>query len=487
MSEERDRRLAAVWFADIVGYTALSEQNEDGALRLVAELQAAAEREVETRGGRVVKYVGDAALATFESAARAVEAALALRDAFHASPPARELKARLRIGVHVGEIFTAEDGDVFGDGVNTASRIQGAAAPGQVLLSEFAVESIRHRTGYRAIPKGKRRFKGLSRPLALYAAGVDGAEDPFISLELPPGHASPISAGKAVGIGLVAGIAGLFGLGVALGAFGNQEEMGPQGEMVDGALALGIEAYYRGDMEEAEGELALFLEPAGTLSQRRQGLRYLARTEIMAGDTSGARKALEALLSTERPSRREGPRPLALLIPSLEDSVLMRLYYDARRNRIREEGRHDPSEAVRGLMVFDFQVFAPEMAMATDGLGADPGYLVAFMLQTELALAGLEAASVKEMSFQGRGDQAYVDMETTLAAMREDAPSHLLTGSVAINRTGILLSAWVYELKTGRLVVSEQVTGELEALLMSLPEEMASRITGALAVTEEPA
>ncbi len=474
--EERDRRLAAVWFADIVGYTSLSEKNEDGALRLVAELQAAAQGEVEARSGRVVKYVGDAVLATFESAARAAEAALALRDRFQESPPARELGARLRIGVHVGEIFTADDGDVYGDGVNTASRIQGAAAPGQVLLSEFAVESIRHRTGYRALPKGKRRFKGLSRPLPLYAVGIDGAEDPFIGQELPPSRPSPITRGQAVGLGLLAGIAALTGLGIALGAFGNQGgDMGPQGEEVEVALGLGIEAYYRGEPAEAGRNLGIFLNPAGTLTQRRQGLRYLARTQLMAGDTAGVVAALGAFLSTE------GPGPLALLIPSLEDSALIRLYYDARRERIRAQGRHNPSRAVRELMVFDFQVFAPEMKMASEDPGAGPGYGVAFMLQTELALAGLRATSVKEMSFEDRGDEAYLDLESTLSSMRDEGPSHLLTGSVVIRETGALLSAWVYELETGRLVVSEQVTGSLEGLLLSLPEEMAARIIRALA------
>ncbi|MFC1575331.1 adenylate/guanylate cyclase domain-containing protein [Gemmatimonadota bacterium] len=476
MAEEHHRRLAAVWFADIVGYTALSERDGDAALRLVAELQAISEREVASRSGRVVKYVGDAVLATFESAGGALEAALALRDGFLGSPSARELKANLRIGIHVGEILTAEDGDVYGDGVNTASRVQGAAAPGQVILSSFASESIRHRSEFRTVPKGKRRFKGLSHPMELFAVGHRGAEDPFVELELAPDRRSSLTPGRAIAIGLAAGMAGLVGLGLFAGASpffgGGTPDMGPQGEEVDVALSLGIEAYYRGATEEAAENLNLFLNPAGTVGQRRQGLRYLARTELMAGDTAGARTALSGLLTTEP--------PLALLIPSLEDSALMGLYFDARREKIRAQGIFEPSREFRELMVFDFQVFAPESESEAGGMSGDVGYVVAFMLETELSLSGLSATSIQEMSFENRGDEAYVDLESALSAMNGAGPSHLLSGSVAINSTGALLSAWLYELETGNLVLSEQVNGSHEDLVMSLPEELAARLTARL-------
>lgn len=470
-----ERRLAAVWFADVVGFTVLSERNEEAALRLVAEFQVLARREVEKRSGRVVKFVGDGVLAVFESAGAALEAALAFRDAFHRSSPAEAVKARLRIGLHVGEIFTAPDGDVFGDGVNTASRIQGAAAPGQVLLSEFALESVRHRTGFRVVPKGKRRLKGLGRSFSLYAVGLEGEPDPFLTSDLPPAHPSPLSRGQAVALGMGAAITALVGLGILFGAFGNQDpERGPQGEETEVALGLGIEAYYRGDLEEARRNLSLFLKPAGSLSQRRQGLRYLARSAFRAGDTMGAEQALKALLATEDRG------PLALLIPSVEDPGLMELYYEARRTRLREEGRHRPSRPVRKILMFDFQVFGPSTTTPETDPTADAGYVAAFMLQTELALAGLPVTSVREMSFGGRGDEAYLDLERALLSPEGEAPSHLLTGSLALAREGVLLSAWLYEMETGRLVAHERVTGSLEDLLVVLPEEMAHRLARAV-------
>jgi len=119
------RRLAAVWFADIVGYSGLSARDEDAALALVRVLQDATRAEVPAHGGRVVKYVGDAALAVFESVDGAIRAALAVQQRFNASDAAIADEPRLRIGLHLGEITEASDGDVYGDGVNVASRLQG--------------------------------------------------------------------------------------------------------------------------------------------------------------------------------------------------------------------------------------------------------------------------------------------------------------------------------------------------------------------------
>jgi class 3 adenylate cyclase len=80
--QEIDRRLAAVWFADIVGFTPLADRDEDAALETVAEFQATARNAVESRGGRVVKFLGDGALAEFASARTALEAALDLCRSF---------------------------------------------------------------------------------------------------------------------------------------------------------------------------------------------------------------------------------------------------------------------------------------------------------------------------------------------------------------------------------------------------------------------
>jgi len=165
--------LAAVWFADLVGYTALSETNEGDAIRAVSRFQAIVRAVVQTHGGRVVKFLGDGALAEFPSTEQAVRSADALRADFARVAEAEGLGAReLRIGVHVGDVATTEDGDVYGDGVNVASRITAAADPGEVWVSEDVRRQLRQRPELRFAPRGEHALKGLRTPLELHAVGI---------------------------------------------------------------------------------------------------------------------------------------------------------------------------------------------------------------------------------------------------------------------------------------------------------------------------
>jgi class 3 adenylate cyclase/TolB-like protein len=482
MSDDSSRHLAAVWFADIVGYTSLSERNEDAALKLVGEFQTLANRIVAAHWGRVVKFVGDAVLTVFESAGKAVDGALALLDEFSSSELAKELNVTLRIGVHVGEIHTAEDGDVYGDGVNTASRIEGAAGPGQVFLSGFALESIRHRANLRTEPVGKRRLKGLSRSMELFVVGpADGGDPREIRFTPPvqPEEKKGFRLGQVVAVGLLAGMAGLIGVGMFAGASPFNFNKAPMNENAEEALRLGKESYFRGDFTQALDDLERSLELTGSKLQKRQGLRYIARTHNMVQDSAATLSALDDLLTTEP--------PLAILIPGLEDENLMELYFEARRQKIRSRGVHELSEPLRKIMVFDFQTFSSGVEMVSEGMTEELGYLVALMMQTELDMKGLPVASVSEMSFQEGEYDAYLDLDSALVEMRDEGPSHLILGSVAIQPRGALISAWLYEMETGALVLSEQVTGSQEDLVMKLPEELASRLAEALeGVPSEP-
>jgi TolB-like protein len=167
---ERARRLAAVWFADIAGYTDLSARDEDTAVRLVELLQAVAREIVEKHGGRVVKFIGDAVLAEFQSTDGAVRSALDVRDRFAAGSRSSGLGGHdLRVGVHVGELVTSADGDVYGDGVNAASRLQGSADPGEVRVSEDVWRQLRQRPEFGFEPRGEHTLKGLASPIELYS------------------------------------------------------------------------------------------------------------------------------------------------------------------------------------------------------------------------------------------------------------------------------------------------------------------------------
>ncbi len=163
-------RLAAVWFADIVGYTTLSAEDHPRALAIVDLFQDLARKHVSAHGGRVVKFIGDAALAEFASTTAAVQAAGELQRAFLARSAEVGRRTSLRIGVHLGEIEAAPDGDIYGDGVNTASRLQGAAEPGHVLVSEDVWRSLRSHPEFEFEPAGRRRLRGTGLPMAVFEA-----------------------------------------------------------------------------------------------------------------------------------------------------------------------------------------------------------------------------------------------------------------------------------------------------------------------------
>ncbi|CAN5269073.1 hypothetical protein BH23GEM4_BH23GEM4_17270 [soil metagenome] len=169
----RERRLAAVWFADIVGFSGLAATDERAAMGLVERFQTVTRAIVERRSGRLVKFTGDGALAEFSSTAAALEAALELArefDAREVQPGAPGAAARLRIGVHLGDIVSAPDGDIYGDGINFASRLQAEAEPGQVVVSEDVWRQLRPRRKFRFIALGERSLRGLAEPRRIFAA-----------------------------------------------------------------------------------------------------------------------------------------------------------------------------------------------------------------------------------------------------------------------------------------------------------------------------
>jgi adenylate cyclase len=202
------RRLAAVWFADIVGFTELSSRDEDAAMTLVERFQAVTRRAVEERGGKVIKFLGDGGLAVFPSADAAVRAGLAVQRAFESPTEAGGTPARLRIGIHVGEVITKPDGDVYGDGVNTAARIQREAEPGQVVISEDVRRQIRQRAAFRLEPLGERTLRGLDEPIRLCVV-LSGPEEPDMRSSDAQGTAAPEPRRHRVNFALAAGVAGL--------------------------------------------------------------------------------------------------------------------------------------------------------------------------------------------------------------------------------------------------------------------------------------
>ncbi len=178
MNAPLPHHLAAVWFADIVGYTAQSDSDEAVAQRLV-QLFVTSTKEVAARyGGRVVKFLGDGALVEFPSTELAVRSAWALTTGFPRVTESGGLGERkLRIGVHVGDVAQGSDGDLFGDGVNVASRLQGMADAGEVWVSDDVRRQLRQRREFAFESRGERAMKGFDRPVEIHAVEVTGEHD----------------------------------------------------------------------------------------------------------------------------------------------------------------------------------------------------------------------------------------------------------------------------------------------------------------------
>jgi class 3 adenylate cyclase len=160
------RRLAAILFSDIVGYTALMGHDEAATLRIVAANEDIHRAALARNRGQMLKKLGDGMLASFVSAADAVDAAREIQHGVRSDG-----RFQVRIGIHLGEVIQSA-GDVHGDGVNIAARIQAAMEPGQVGMSEVVYDNVRNKDGMVAHPLGERTLKNVANPVTLYALEV---------------------------------------------------------------------------------------------------------------------------------------------------------------------------------------------------------------------------------------------------------------------------------------------------------------------------
>lgn len=156
------RKLAAILFSDIVGFTSLMGDDEAATLRIIAANDAIHDAALRSNSGTLLKKLGDGMLASFDSVSDAVACATVIRQAV-----ADDGRFQMRIGIHMGEVVMA-DGDVHGDGVNIASRIQSEVDPGEIGLSRVVYENIKNKDGLSATLVGERNLKNVSTPIVLY-------------------------------------------------------------------------------------------------------------------------------------------------------------------------------------------------------------------------------------------------------------------------------------------------------------------------------
>ncbi len=170
----QSRQLAAIMFTDIVGYTALMGRDSNKALELVRISKEIQKPLVEKHHGQWLKEMGDGALAKFGTALDAVNCAVEIQEIARG-----KLDAKLRIGLHLGDI-TIENDDVYGDGVNVASRLESIADPGGIYISDNVEKSIRGQTDVQAKYLGESRLKNVDYGVRTYAVQGVGLPIPEV-------------------------------------------------------------------------------------------------------------------------------------------------------------------------------------------------------------------------------------------------------------------------------------------------------------------
>ena len=162
------RQLTAIMFTDMVGYTALMQENEQQARDQRSRQRSVLEASIGEHGGQVLEVHGDGTLSTFPSAVQAVLSAVEIQKELMMEP-----QVPLRIGVHTGDIIHDADG-VFGDGVNVASRIQACAAPGGILISAKVFDEVKNQPEIQTRSLGEFALKNVKRPTEVYAVVGNG-------------------------------------------------------------------------------------------------------------------------------------------------------------------------------------------------------------------------------------------------------------------------------------------------------------------------
>jgi adenylate cyclase len=211
MSETR--KIAAILVADVVGYSRLAGADEDRTLaRLRALRSDLIDPTIAVYHGRVVKRTGDGSIIEFRSVVDAVRCAIEIQTGMverNAGLPA-ERRIEFRVGIHLGDVVEESDGDLMGDGVNIAARLEGIARPGAICLSEDAYRQVGSRLDVQATDLGPTKLKNIEKPIRVYSLAVGN-----------PATAEPAKAvnpsRRSIAVLLIVGAAAL--IAIAAGAW----------------------------------------------------------------------------------------------------------------------------------------------------------------------------------------------------------------------------------------------------------------------------
>src|SRR5271154_6050252 len=206
------RKLAAILCSDVVGYSRLAGADED---RILARLRALRsdliDPTIAVHNGRVVKRTGDGSIVEFRSIVDAVRCAIEVQSAMvdrNAGVP-EDRRIVFRIGIHLGDVVEENDGDLMGDGVNIAARLESIAAPGAICLSEDAYRQVIGRLDMAVTDLGPTQLKNIERPIRVYSlqVGVPAQAKPATGPKAP--EKPPEPKPRAALLPLIAGIVAL--------------------------------------------------------------------------------------------------------------------------------------------------------------------------------------------------------------------------------------------------------------------------------------
>src|SRR5271168_4934595 len=218
MSETR--KIAAILVADVVGYSRLAGADED---RILARLRALRsdliDPTIAVHHGRIVKRTGDGSIIEFRSVVDAVRCAIEVQNgmAERNAGVALEKRIEFRIGIHLGDVVEEVDGDLMGDGVNIAARLEGVCEPGAICLSEDAYRQVSGRLDMAVTDLGPTELKNIERPIRVYSLQVGVPAQAKPATEAKPAEPkkrsslAPLVAGTVALIAIAAGAWYLFG------------------------------------------------------------------------------------------------------------------------------------------------------------------------------------------------------------------------------------------------------------------------------------
>ena len=205
------RKLAAILVADIVGYSRLAGTDEDRTLSRLRGLRSdLIDPAIDAHHGRIVKRTGDGSLIEFRSVVDAVRCAIEVQNGLveRNAGLAPERRIEFRVGIHLGDVVEESDGDLMGDGVNIAARLEGVCEPGAICLSEDAYRQVKGRLDLAVTDLGQTQLKNIAEPVRVYSLQVGEPAAPKLAPAARTGEAPP-EPRKRSRLARVGGIAAL--------------------------------------------------------------------------------------------------------------------------------------------------------------------------------------------------------------------------------------------------------------------------------------